>query len=372
MLQITYSKGIYTLADNTKTYTFNINNGQLINTKTNKIVSRPAFKKQDMLNTLSKSHNYWGYKNMLDVLYSCLGHNTIDNTFCDDTKYLSQLLAMDKLFNVLPNGCALTNVYVEDYDLSKLSTKQLGIVIKYIREYNDNDTNISISRLLNRLEMEELAIACGNLPIAFVEKYAHSLKTLYSLGNEYRDIAFYYYYTQKLYKLRNGTNSNYSSYSGRDYILTYIKCCKVMNKAPIKTNNFMREYLETLNAYDLWCETDEQERFSSIYNRYKDNLLFEYGDYQVSLPQLTQDLIIEGNEMHHCVGGYIDKVANGETLIVFIRHKNTPNKCYITAQINPQNGQLEQYYLAYDHPIQKTEDKEFKQKYQEWLLNKQW
>lgn len=368
-MEITYAKGIYTLTDNVKTYTFNINNGQLVNMKTNNIVSRPAFKKQDILEALSKGRRYYGHKDMLDVLYARLNNYPIDMTFYDNVQYLPHLSALDKLFNVMPKGCSLVDIYEDG--LSKLSTKQLGKVIKYVREYEAN-TNISISRMIKQLETEELAITYGNLPIEFVEKHYNSLKVLYQLGDDYRDIALYYYYAQKLYKLRNDTSTNYSSYAGKEYILTYIKCCKVMNKTPIKTNNFMREYIETLNAYDLWRETEKQERFSSIYNRYKDNLLFEYGNYQVVLPQQTQDLITEGNEMHHCVGSYIDKVADGNTLIVFIRHKDTPTKCYITAQINPHNGELGQYYLAYDNRIEKAEDKDFKVQYQKWLYSKQW
>lgn len=76
--------------------------------------------------------------------------------------------------------------------------------------------------------------------------------------------------------------------------------------------------------------------------------------------------------MHHCVGSYRDSVADGKTLIVFIRHKDTPDKCYITAQIDPINGRIGQYYLAYDQIITKIEDREFKTKLQEWLNSCKW
>ena len=145
-----------------------------------------------------------------------------------------------------------------------------------------------------------------------------------------------------------------------------------MKKEPIKTSNFMREYIETLMAYDIWCETSKNERFLSHYERYKDNLTFSYGNYTVVLPTNIQDLVTEGNEMHHCVGSYRDRVANGDTLIVFIRHKDTPNKCYITAEINPLNGKIGQYYLAYDHTITKAEDTDFKMALQEWLKSCKW
>ena len=134
----------------------------------------------------------------------------------------------------------------------------------------------------------------------------------------------------------------------------------------------MREYIETLMAYDIWLETSKNERFLSHYERYKDNLTFSYGNYAIVLPKDIQDLVTEGNEMHHCVGGYRDKVANGESLIVFIRHKDTPDKCYITAEINPITGRILQYYLAYDRHISKPEDFEFMERLQKWLRTCKW
>lgn len=370
MVTITYSKGIYTMTDNVKTYTFNINNGHLINIKTNKRVNKPTFKKEDLLNALSKiykENHFSYYANMLTVLYSRLSNCSMIDTFNYNENELNILEVLDKLFNVIPKNYILTNVY----GIEKLSNKELIKVINYVREFNNtNDNNINLYNIINRIKTEELATKCG-LPIEFVENHKSDLEDLYKLGENYRDIALYYYYNQKLYALRTDIRNNYTSY-GKQYILTYIECCKAMNKQPIKTNNFMREYIETINAYDIWRETSKNERFLSQYKRYKDNLTFSYGNYTVVLPKNIQDLVTEGNEMHHCVGSYRDRVADGETLIVFVRHKDTPDKCYITAQINPINGRIGQYYLAYDQIITKIEDKEFKTKLQEWLSSCKW
>jgi hypothetical protein len=63
--------------------------------------------------------------------------------------------------------------------------------------------------------------------------------------------------------------------------------------------------------------------------------------------------------MHHCVGNYTQDVIDNRTYIIFIRHKDTPDKCYITAEVNTK-GSLGQYYLAYDNRISSREDIEFK------------
>lgn len=372
MLQITYSKGIYTFTDNVKTYTFNINNGQLINTKTNKRVCKPAFSKEDMLIALRdnyRNNGFFDYANMLTVLYRKLECYSVMTTFNPNLEMLVFLGAIDKLLNVVPKGYVLTN----PYSIEKLSSKQLIKVINYVREYNNiNNNRIDLNTIIKRVQAEELAITYGNLPVEFVATHKETLTNFYNLGELYRDIALYYFYNQKLYTLRSDKNKNYGYHYGSKYIMTYIECCKIMGKEPIKTNNFMREYIETIMAYDIWLETSKNERFLNQYKRYKDNLTFSYGNYTVVLPKDIQDLVTEGNEMHHCVGQYRDRVANGETLIVFIRHKDTPNKCYITAQINPLNGEIGQYYLAYDKSISKTEDLEFKVKLREWLMSCKW
>ena len=262
MLSITYSKGIYTITDSVKTYTFNINNGHLINTKTEKRVCKPAFKKDDMCMAL-RSHwlnnECFDYTDMLTAFYRQLRDCSIMETFNSNIRLLTFLSALDKLFNVMPKGYVLTSPYV----IENLSNKQLVKVINYVRNYNNaTDKRINLNDIIKNMQIEELATTYGNLPIEFVTKYRDTLQQLYELGENYRDIALYYFYNQKLYALRTDKRANYCYFYGKEYILTYIECCKIMRKEPIKTNNFMREYIETIMAYDIWCETSKNERFT--------------------------------------------------------------------------------------------------------------
>lgn len=45
------------------------------------------------------------------------------------------------------------------------------------------------------------------------------------------------------------------------------------------------------------------------------------------------ELAMEGAILHHCVGGYAKRVANGETLIMFVRQKSEPDKPYYTLEL---------------------------------------
>ena len=374
MLQITYSKGIYTLTDGSKTYTFNINSGECKNTKTDRVVQKPMFKKNDILTCLYSEENGYqgfGYVDMLKPMRHRLDSWGMVAVFSSDANrgWLEYLRMVDKLLNVLPQGYRLDSDLPNE--LFELSNREVTEVINYVRTYNQRDREIiSFYEFLHTLKLKKLAKQFSDVPIEFIREHRENMEQI--AKSRYQDVMWYYYYNQKLYMLRDPVSKQYAGHYGYQYIEMYIEYCKVIGKAPIKTNNFMREFLETQNSYDLWLQLETDTRFANCYDRYRNNLIFEYGDYTVVLPTKGQDLVKEGSEMHHCVGGYVNRVAEGSTLIAFIRHKDNPDQCYITAQINPKNGDLEQYYLAYDRDIHTNQDIEFKEKFQEWLHSCQW
>ncbi len=58
-----------------------------------------------------------------------------------------------------------------------------------------------------------------------------------------------------------------------------------------------------------------QKRRKAIVRKYN----FEAGGMTIYVPQHLKELIAEGAAMHSCVGGYVDRVASGSTIVVFIR-----------------------------------------------------
>lgn len=60
------------------------------------------------------------------------------------------------------------------------------------------------------------------------------------------------------------------------------------------------------------------------------NLVIE--DLFIRLPNKLEELKKEGEDLHHCVGTYIEKVKKGETMIFFIRKKSDPDKSYYTLE----------------------------------------
>lgn len=146
----------------------------------------------------------------------------------------------------------------------------------------------------------------------------------------------------------------------------YFAYCKKLGKTPQKVNNFMREWWETKNEYELRKQELDDNALKEVYKKKQSALSFAFGEYTVVVPSCSKDIIDEGINMHHCVGRYVDAVVNGRTYIVFVRHKDTPDKCYITAEIDI-NGYLGQYYLAYDRHISSEDDRAFYRAFQKHL-----
>lgn len=378
MLQINYSKGMYTFTDGARIYTFNINNGECRNANTNVVVRKPPFSKDDMLTCLERSFENIpsGYTNMLQPLYHQISFSGVTACFYGSpekpiSRWLTRLRILDKLINVLPNGCSVSWAS----DIEDLSNKEFVEVLNFVRTYQKQNTEfecISLNNILRDIELQKLAnlFSSYNLPLDFVRNHDYELEQIAKLPD--KELALYYYFGQKICDFRMGVHRGWNNRGGLDMLCNYFTWCREIGKTPVKTNNFLREYLETQNSFDLWYEIKQAEQFMANYNRVCSNLTFSYGNYTVVLPTKGQDLITEGNEMHHCVGGYVSSVIKGSTLIVFVRHKDTPDKCYITAQIDPTNGDIGQYFLAYDKHISSQEDIEFKEKFQEWLHSCNW
>ena len=54
----------------------------------------------------------------------------------------------------------------------------------------------------------------------------------------------------------------------------------------------------------------------------------------------AKEIAREGKVLHHCVGSYIERVASGERLILFIRGKDNPHDPLYTMELEPETYRL--------------------------------
>lgn len=66
------------------------------------------------------------------------------------------------------------------------------------------------------------------------------------------------------------------------------------------------------------------------------NLLLEYfnekENFCVIVPKSSRDVVDEGKQMSHCVGGYIDRIISGDTKIMFMRKFDEKHRSWITLE----------------------------------------
>ena len=57
-------------------------------------------------------------------------------------------------------------------------------------------------------------------------------------------------------------------------------------------------------------------------------------------PKTAAEIVEEGHALHHCVGGYVSRVANKECVILFLRKKEEPDKPFYTIEV--RDGEVQQ------------------------------
>jgi len=71
-----------------------------------------------------------------------------------------------------------------------------------------------------------------------------------------------------------------------------------------------------------------------------DMLSFGESGFVVVIPKNCEDIIREGKILSHCVERYVERVANKETTIVFVRRSDAPETPYITVECDSQGRRI--------------------------------
>lgn len=140
-------------------------------------------------------------------------------------------------------------------------------------------------------------------------------------------------------------------------------------------------YLESelTKVYNLYRDKAKSEAFKHSVERLK---TYEFSDGQLSVVAPTQasDLTTEGAVLHHCVGSFIDAVANNKENVVFIRRNDLLSEPYYTMAISP-SGNIEQIHCVYNGDLtaegqerayKATEREVYNQKFDLIKFLKQW
>lgn len=144
------------------------------------------------------------------------------------------------------------------------------------------------------------------------------------------------------------------------YINDTIKMYKVINR-----DKTLKDFYDTLKTTTM---EELHEKYKLIYKAVTDAKIeqeyqevisqlnvqeYDNGEFSITIPKTTQDIINEGKALHHCVGVYVDKVVRREDMIYFLRKDiNTP---YVTIEVKDKKvtqieGDMNNRFISKDSP----------------------
>lgn len=95
---------------------------------------------------------------------------------------------------------------------------------------------------------------------------------------------------------------------------------------------------------------------------------FSDGEFTIVVPATMDDIIAEGVAMHHCVGSYANRHANGETTILFLRKNEQPDQPYGTIEMSVLDKDRVIQLRGYrNNDVPKKESKQFIAVWTEWI-----
>lgn len=210
-----------------------------------------------------------------------------------------------------------------------------------------------------------------NRPLKEIQAYEEAKKELND--NSYRPI-------KELFKDCLNKYFDYISKQGisNRLYLDYLKTCNYLNiDMSIDKNRFPHDFKKwhdiRIDEYHTIKAQEDEKARQELYNKFK-IIAEKYtplqqngkGVFLCIIAKSPQDLIKEGEVLHHCVGrmNFDQKVIREETLIFFIRSKDNPDTPLVTIEYSLQKRKILQCYA--EHNQKPSEDIE-NYVYKKWL-----
>ena len=81
------------------------------------------------------------------------------------------------------------------------------------------------------------------------------------------------------------------------------------------------------------ADAEVRRDFQAVYVEIAGQVDFEADGMKIVSPAVPGDIIAEGHALHHCVGGYVERVAKRESIILFLRQCAEENKPFYTIEL---------------------------------------
>ena len=182
-------------------------------------------------------------------------------------------------------------------------------------------------------------------------------------GGEYYNFRQHYIYDfEKLVDYVIEQKTNMSSYMDYFHACEYL-CLDMGQEKNRMPHDFACWHDIRMDEYRTQKALEDEQKRATMYASFKDIAKkyegLEYNkktDYRVIIARSPNDLVYEGEQLHHCVGkmNYDQKFIREETLIFFIRTKDEPNTPLVTLEYDISSHRILQCYA--EHDSQPSED----------------
>lgn len=268
--------------------------------------------------------------------------------YCDTFKYL-------RLYEKYPQAEMLVKFGLSEYATSVQILRKVG-KDKRFRKWLINRRN----------EIRYGGYYVGTLLIAYktgkpfeqVQKLESEKKSFYR-QDAYKNIKGLFKTDKEVTEFMeyiSAQNTNLSSYSDYLYACNYLGLDMTLPKNRLP-HNFKRWHDIRIDEYHTAkALKDAEERkalyakFASVAEKYLPLQKDDKNAFVIVIARSPQDLIREGDILHHCVGrmNYDQKFAREESLIFFVRNIAEPDTPFVTLEYSLKNRKVLQCYGEHD------------------------
>lgn len=153
-------------------------------------------------------------------------------------------------------------------------------------------------------------------------------------------------------------HENFASVQEIGDYFDYLEDLKAL-KIPITKNELFPQNFQVTHENISLQRQEREEKLKRMQVKEKDHLLQEmlpeleeiyHGEneqFRIVLPTCKEDFQREGRENHNCVGGiYFDKMLRGESVVIFLRKKEMPERAFCTVEM--RGSEIEQCRAIYN------------------------
>lgn len=236
-------------------------------------------------------------------------------------KYGFTALAKDSVYvpGYFPDSTKISDVLRYDYNKLKAKFKIEEIGIAYL-EY------------IRSLELYGIEVSEENADI--IARLDSNADKILSLDKP-----------KKIFKyLRNQARKNGGA-SARDYV-DYIKECEKLSydlkePAVLYPTDLAMAHRRTSGLVKIENSHAVEQAIKDKYAQLHKACEWSDDKYAIVMPKTADEIITEGATLNHCVGNYCERVAKGESIILFLRKLDELDKPFYTVEIRPNLKKLD-------------------------------